>query len=366
MIKIATVVGARPQFIKAATLSRTFLNHPEIEESIIHTGQHYDASMSDVFFQELDIPEARYNLGVNKESIGEGACSSAFVLGKTVQDISRVLAKEKPRWVLVYGDTDSTLAGALAAAKDRIPLIHVEAGLRSYNSRMPEELNRVLTDRMSELLFCPTDRAVRNLHEEGFGSTGSKIFRSGDLMQDAALYYANKSKPILDINLPDEFILCTIHRIENTSDPTVLHQIFQSLDQIAAQMPVVMPLHPGTRKRLQESGYDISGSSVRFINPVGYLEMVFLLQHCRFVMTDSGGIQKEAYFFEKMCITLREETEWMELVENHCNILAGSDPEKITETAFRLWKSGNGNFVPGLYGKGEAGEEITRTILQNS
>lgn len=366
MIKIATVVGARPQFVKAAVLSRVFREFPETDEFIIHTGQHHDASMSEVFFREMEIPQARYNLGINKEAMRVGEQSPAFVLGKTVQEISRVLLQEKPRWVLVYGDTDSTLAGALAAAKNGIPLIHVEAGLRSYNDLMPEELNRVLTDRMSKLLFCPTDRAVRNLQEEGLGHTSARIFRCGDPMQDAALYYAKKSKPIVDVILPDDFILCTIHRNENTSEPTILRQIFQALEQIAVSMPVVMPLHPGTRKRLLENGYDFSRSPIRFIEPVGYFEMIYLLQHSRFVMTDSGGVQKEAYFFGKMCLTLREETEWTELVDNHCNILAGRETEKITESAAKLWNEPCRSFVPGLYGKGDAGREIARIIIQNS
>lgn len=363
MIKIATVVGARPQFVKAAVLSRAFSAYPEINECIIHTGQHYDTSMSEVFFQEMEIPPARYNLGINKNSVGEES-NAAFVLGKTVQELSSLLYREQPDWVLVYGDTDSTLAGALAAAKTGIPLIHVEAGLRSYNDLMPEELNRILTDRMSKLLFCPTDRAVKNLQEEGFDKTSARVFRCGDLMQDAAIYYANKSKPILDVNLPKSFILCTIHRKENTSNPTVLRQIFQALNQIAELMPVVMPLHPGTRKHLHAYGYDFASSPIRFIEPVGYLEMIFLLQHCHFVMTDSGGLQKEAYFFNKMCLTLREETEWTELVDNHCNILVGSDTERITEAAAKLCKSHTDAFVPALYGKGDAGTEIARTIIQ--
>lgn len=363
MIKIATVVGARPQFVKAAVLSRAFSKHPEIEEVIIHTGQHYDAVMSDVFFDELDIPRARYRLAMRKEDVAE---SPARALGRTVQDLAQVFEKERPSWVLVYGDTDSTLAGALAAAKDNIPLIHVEAGLRSHNARMPEELNRVLADRMSRLLFCPTDQAVRNLEAEGYGRLSNRIFRSGDLMQDAAGYYANRSKPIPKVTIPEKFVLCTLHRNENISDNTILDRLFKALEQTATRMPVVMPLHPGTRKRLSGNGYDISRSPIRFIDPVGYLEMVFLLQNCRFVMTDSGGLQKEAYFFGKMCLTLREETEWVELVHHHCNILAGSDTEKITSTALELWNQDRIAFAPGLYGNGHAGEEMAEIILKNS
>ncbi|MCM1532326.1 MAG: UDP-N-acetylglucosamine 2-epimerase (non-hydrolyzing) [Bacteroides sp.] len=365
-IKIATVVGARPQFVKAAALSRAFAGQPGIEEFIIHTGQHYDDAMSEVFFRELEIPSARYHLGISKETMPEGERNAASVLGKTVQEIARVLEREKPRWVLVYGDTDSTLTGALAAAKCGIELIHVEAGLRSYNDRMPEELNRVLADRMSRLLFCPTDRAVKNLQKEGFDRLSARIFRVGDLMQDAAVFYSPKAKPIPDIKECNNFVLCTIHRIENTSNPTVLNRIFQALDRVAERMPLVMPLHPGTRKRLQDNGYGFDRSNIRFIEPVGYLEMVFLLQHCHFVMTDSGGVQKEAYFFGKMCLTLREETEWTELVENRCNILVGSDVDKITETAGTVWESDTRNFVPGLYGQGNTGAEIARIILQNS
>lgn len=365
MIKIATVLGARPQFVKAAVLSRAFLEIPQIEEFIIHTGQHYDPGMSEVFFQEMDIPKPRYHLEINKDGIGERQ-SATGVLGKTLQALSQVLEQEKPQWVLVYGDTDSTLAGALAANKSRIPLIHVEAGLRSYNELMPEEINRVLTDRMSRLLFCPTERAVRNLQEEGFERRPVGIFRCGDLMQDAAIHYAKKAKSPLQIKLPDKFILCTLHRFENTSDPVILKRLFQALNHLAERMPILMPLHPGTRKRLLENACNLAQSPIRFIEPVGYLEMVYLLQHCHFVMTDSGGLQKEAYFFKKMCLTLREETEWVELVENKCNILVGSEADKIIASASALWQSPATDFPQGLYGQGTAGAEIASIILKNS
>lgn len=364
MIKIATVVGARPQFVKAAALSRAFLQHKEIEEFIIHTGQHYDEAMSDVFFSELEIPRPRYNLGINKEA--DTGLSPSERLGKAIEGIAKVLEKEKPQWVLIYGDTDSTLAGALAAAKSHIPLIHVEAGLRSYNEQMPEELNRVLSDRMSKLLFCPSDQAIENLKKEGFGNLSKRIFRCGDLMQDAAFLYENKAKQPLNIKLPNNFILCTIHRVENTSNPTILKRIFSALDTIAESMPLIIPLHPGTRERLGGINYGFASSKIHFIEPVSYLEMVFLLKNCRFVMTDSGGVQKEAYFFRKMCLTLREETEWTELVENKCNILTGTDPEKIIRTATSLLKTKDYPFLTGLYGNGDAAQTMVRIILQNS
>ena len=369
MIKIATVVGARPQFVKAAVLSRALESFPEFEQKLVHTGQHYDASMSEIFFRDLGMARPDYDLGINREALGVQECHEtgpAWRVGRMMQQLEAVFMREEPEWVLVYGDTDSTLAGAMTAAKLRIPLIHVEAGLRSFNMQMPEETNRILTDRLSRLLFCPSDQAVENLEKEGFGRFPVRVFRCGDLMQDAARIYASEAKPVDEVNDLNSFILCTLHRKENIENPTVLAQLMAALETVSARMPVVMPLHPGTRARLAVSGYDFKASPVRFINPVGYLQMVYLLQHCRLVATDSGGLQKEAYFFRKPCLTLRQETEWVELVERGYNILAGHDPRSIALQAEMLWKKDPAAFEPGLYGNGQAGMEIARAILECS
>lgn len=353
-MKIVTIVGARPQFIKAAVVSRAVTNTPGVEEIIIHTGQHFDTNMSDVFFEEMEIPRPQYNLNIN--GLGHGAMT-----GQMLEKIERVLLQEKPDWVLVYGDTNSTIAGALAAKKLHIKVAHVEAGLRSFNIDMPEEVNRILTDRISDVLFCPTETAVNNLKNEGYENIACRIENVGDVMQDAALFYASKSKkPVVEI--PADFALCTVHRAENTDDLKRLESIFKALEEISEKTPVVLPLHPRTKAKLTALGYDFDNSKIRFISPVGYLEMVWLLTNCRFVLTDSGGLQKEAYFFSKPCVTMRDETEWVELVENGFNTLAGADKEKIVELARKADAGSDMNFSLRLYGNGNAGEIIIENL----
>lgn len=354
MKKIITVVGARPQFVKAATLSRQF-QLLGIEEKIIHTGQHFDANMSDVFFQEMEIPKPAFHLDIH--SLSHGAMT-----GRMLEGIEDILLKEKPDHLLVYGDTNSTLAGALAAAKLHIPVIHVEAGLRSFNMAMPEEINRILTDRISNILFCPTDAAVSNLKKEGFENMPAKIFKNGDVMQDAAMFYANsailRSEIIKKAGLT-KFVLATIHRQENTDNPENLKNIIDGLNEIHKQVPVVVPMHPRTRNILAQN-YQLPDFII--IDPVGYFDMIMLLKSCELVITDSGGVQKEAFFFGKHCITLREQTEWVELVENGFNILVGSDRNKLKE-AFTILSSKKSDFSIDLYGKGQAAEKAANLIL---
>ena len=353
-MKIATIVGARPQFIKAAVVSRSIAKHSDIEEIIIHTGQHYDTNMSDVFFQEMDIPHPHYNLGINQMTHGA-------MTGRMVEQIEGILLNEKPDCLLVYGDTDSTLAGALAACKIGIPIAHVEAGLRSFNMAMPEEINRILTDRISTLLFCPTDTAVQNLKQEGYDNIDAHVIRSGDVMYDAALYYAQHAKAP-NCALPQSYILCTLHRAENTDDPQILGTLFKSLETISSTIiPIVIPLHPRTKSKLQEIGFDFAQSPILFINPASYFEMIYLIQHSQMIMTDSGGLQKEAYFFKKKCVTLREETEWVELVDVNANKLVGSDSDKILRTVTAMLEQ-NVDFALPLYGDGHTGDAIVERL----
>ena len=355
-MKVVTIIGARPQFVKAAVVSRVFAASSEIEEVIVHTGQHFDANMSDVFFEEMAIPKPHYNLDVN--GLSHGAMT-----GQMIEKIEKVLLEEKPDWVLVYGDTNSTIAGALAARKLHIKVAHVEAGLRSFNMDMPEEINRILTDRISNVLFCPTAMAVNNLRREGFENFDCTIIKNGDVMQDAALFYANRArKPLQEI--PQSFILSTVHRAENTDDVNKLESIFAALEEIVRHEPVVLPLHPRTRNKLNAIGFDFEDSGICFIPPVGYLEMVWLLKNCDLVMTDSGGVQKEAYFFNKYCITMREETEWVELVDGGFNMLVGSDRQRIVDGVNHfLVKKPNG-FEKKLYGNGDAGNKILDELLK--
>lgn len=348
-MKVVTVIGARPQFIKAAVVSRAIAETDGIEEVIVHTGQHFDRNMSDVFFEEMSIPKPQYNLNIN--GLSHGAMT-----GQMLEKIEEVLIKENPDWVLVYGDTNSTIAGALAAKKLHIRVAHVEAGLRSFNINMPEEVNRILTDRISDILFCPTNTAINNLLGEGYDNIDCEIVQVGDVMQDAAIFYASKAKhPQEDI--PESFALCTVHRAENTDDPKRLNNIFNALEKISETVPVVLPLHPRTRAKLLAMGFDFDNSKICFINPVGYLEMVWLLENCRFVLTDSGGLQKEAYFFSKPCITMRDETEWVELVEHGFNQLAGADTDKIVALVSKA-EAQKCDFTLRLYGNGNAGKVI--------
>jgi UDP-GlcNAc3NAcA epimerase len=353
-MRILTILGARPQFIKAGSISREIAKYKEIEEIIVHTGQHYDANMSDIFFDEMKIPKPNYFLGIGGKSHGA-------MTGQMIEKIEEVALKEKPDWILVYGDTNSTLAGAIVASKLHIKLAHIEAGLRSFNMKMPEEVNRILTDRVSNILFCPTDTSIQNLKNEGYENLDCKIVKSGDVMQDGAIFYKNLAvKP--NIEIKKDFILCTIHRAENTDDETRLRNIFEALEEIAKEKQVILPLHPRTKKILENLKLNIENLTI--IEPIGYLEMVWLIDNCDFVMTDSGGLQKEAYFFEKQCITLRDETEWVELVECGVNILVGANKEKILEAYTKNSEFNRENSKLDLYGGGKASENIIKELLK--
>lgn len=320
-MKIVTVLGARPQFIKAATLSRALFKDSEIEEIIVHTGQHYDQNMSDVFFEEMNIPLPKYRLNV-------GGVSNVQMIGNILIEIEKILIDEQPDWVLVYGDTNSTLSGALAASKLNIKIAHIEAGLRSYNNQMPEEINRIVTDRLSTILFCPSTQSINNLHKEGFKNYNCKLVCVGDIMKEGVSYYATKSSsPVNFKNSSRSFHLMTLHRAENTDNPVKLKSIFEAIEEIAKRNRIILPIHPRTKKRLQENNIQLK--NIEIIPPVGYKEMIWLISNANNVITDSGGLQKEAYFLSKHCITLREETEWKELVNNNFNVLVGANPEKI-------------------------------------
>ena len=354
-MKIVTVIGARPQFIKAATISRVIRSLPNVEEVIIHTGQHFDANMSDVFFEEMDIPKPDYNLEIS--SLTHGAMT-----GRMLEKIEQVLLDEKPDWLLVYGDTNSTLAGALAASKLHIKVAHVEAGLRSFNMKMPEEQNRILTDRISTVLFCPTAQAIENLKIEGYDNINIDKNISGDVMYDAALFYKQRAKMptiIQEQSFPDGFVLSTIHRAENTDDPQRLKSIIDALNILHKKTPVILPLHPRTKGIINSLGLEID---FFITEPVGYLEMVYLLENCKFVMSDSGGVQKEAYFFNKQCLILRDETEWTELVEYGSNVVVGANTDIILAAVDSLDSSKE--FDVNFYGTGDSAEKIISTLLE--
>jgi UDP-GlcNAc3NAcA epimerase len=358
MKKIVTVIGARPQFIKAAAVSRIIRKTETIQELIVHTGQHFNENMSAVFFKDMDIPEPDFHLEINNLSHGA-------MTGRMIEKIETVLLDEKPDFVLVYGDTNSTLAGALAARKLNIPVAHVEAGLRSFNMKMPEEINRILTDRISDILFCPTENAVRNLHNEGFKGFPCHIHQVGDVMYDAILYYGTMSSQHSDIFkkltlTENNYVLCTIHRQENTDNLNNLKSIVSALNDINHKLPVVLPLHPRTRKILEKNRINLAFDP---IEPVRYFDMVELLKGCGLVLTDSGGLQKEAFFFSKYCLTLREETEWIELVEHGYNLLVGSDPVLIKQGVERFCNK-EISYPPLLYGKGNAGNQIIEILMR--
>ncbi len=359
-MKIVTILGARPQFVKAGSVSREILVRKQrdenIEEVILHTGQHYDVNMSDIFFEEMQIPKPNYFLGV-------GGATHGAMTGQMIEKIEEILLNEKPDWVLIYGDTNSTLAGAIAASKLHIKIAHVEAGLRSHNMRMPEEINRILADRVSSVLFCPTQAAIDNLNKESVSAwgTNASVVLSGDVMQDGALYYQMLSQKPSEISVSKSFVLCTVHRAENTDDPIRLRNIISALNEIAKDQQAILPLHPRTKKILLQEKYDTSNLTI--IDPVGYLNMVWLIDNCSLVMTDSGGLQKEAYFFSKPCITLRDETEWTELVSAGVNKLAGADFNSILQA----YKDGfdNINYEAKLYGNGDASKKIVSYLLKN-
>ncbi|SFM75604.1 UDP-GlcNAc3NAcA epimerase [Chitinophaga sp. YR627] len=354
-MKIVTILGARPQFVKAAVVSREMLKNAGIREVIIHTGQHYDKNMSEIFFEEMEIPSPDYNLNIN--GLSHGAMT-----GEMLKGIESILLNEKPDYVMVYGDTNSTIAGALAAKKIHIKVAHVEAGLRSFNIRMPEEVNRILTDRISDKLYCPTQTAVDNLLREGYAALDGQIHKTGDVMLDAALFYSQKAKErsaIIDTLGLDKFILCTIHRAENTDDLNRLRSIVNAINEIAGSIRVVVPIHPRTRNILAKHAITVNFD---MIDPVGYFDMLNLITHCSLVMTDSGGLQKEAFYFKKNCVTLRDETEWVELVDNGFAVCVGSDTCKILEAYHALLHKDN-DFSLDLYGNGDASEKIVAGLF---
>lgn len=350
-MKILTVIGARPQFIKAAAVSKEINQHREVEEVIIHTGQHFDKNMSAIFFEEMGIPKPKYQLDIH--SLSHGAMT-----GRMMEEIEKIALLESPDFLMVYGDTNSTLAAALAAKKLKIKVIHVEAGLRSFNMDMPEEINRILTDRISDLLFCPTESAIENLKNEGFDNFNVLISNCGDVMEDAALQFSEiaekKSQIRKEIHLKDEYILCTIHRAENTDDIKKLRSIVEAINEINEAVHVILPVHPRTKKIFDQNEIKIEAS---VIEPVGYLDMLELIKNSKIIMTDSGGLQKEAFFFDKFCITLREETEWVELVKNGYNKISGSDKAKIIN-AYHYFKAEKFIKRHNFYGGGNASKRI--------
>jgi len=357
MKKILTIVGARPQFIKAAAISRILRDTyaDRIQETLVHTGQHFDHNMSEVFFEELGIPAPQYNLSISGGTHGA-------MTGRMLGSIEEVLIRERPDWVLIYGDTNSTLAGALAAVKLHIPIAHVEAGLRSFNTRMPEEINRIVADRMSALLLCPTETAVHNLASEGITQG---VVNVGDVMFDVSLYFRSladqRSNAIANLGLTrGEYVLATCHRAENTDDPARLQQIVSGLREIARTTPVVLPLHPRTRNIMAEAGLLDSLANIHVIEPQPFLDMIALEKSARAIVTDSGGVQKEAYFFQVPCITMRDETEWTETVSLGWNTLVGADAQRI-EAAFATARQGSLDATP--YGDGHAAAKIVDLIL---
>jgi len=350
-MKIVTVLGARPQFIKAAAFSRVVDKSDNVEEIIVHTGQHYDQNMSDIFFDEMNIPKPKYSLQTGGKTHGK-------MTGQQLEQVEKILLDEQPDLVLVYGDTNSTLAGALAAVKLHIPIAHVEAGLRSFNKKMPEEINRILTDQISDYLFVPSMGAKKNLLKEGISS--DKIFVVGDIMYDVSLYYKEKMvKPSWfdSLNL-NKFILCTIHRAENTDDAVRLTNIFKGLE--LSGKDIILPLHPRTLNKINKYKISIS-KNIHITEPVGYLEMVWLEVNSDLIVTDSGGVQKEAYFHNKFCVTLRNETEWVELVEQKVNELVGDDTNRILKAISRPLHTFSNK---GIYGEGNTRVSIIEVLAK--
>lgn len=359
---ILTVIGARPQFVKAAVLSRYLRDNPQvgITETLVHTGQHYDANMSEVFFREMDIPQPDVNLRMGSGSHGK-------MTGAMLAGIEELLLERKPDALLVYGDTNSTLAGALAASKLLVPVIHVEAGLRSFMMAMPEEQNRRLTDHLSAYLFCPTATAVKNLEAEGIADCAhdgsakpsadcKRVCMTGDIMYEASLYYRARNAVHVDDR---DFILLTVHRQENTDDIRRLAAIVDAVNALSEER-FVFPVHPRTRKILAQNNLSF-GAHVRLIEPVGYFEMIAYEENCKCVLTDSGGVQKEAFFFGKPCVTMRDSTEWVELVESGWNTLAGADTQRIIHGVRKLARPAD---VPPLYGNGDCAERICKELLK--
>jgi UDP-N-acetylglucosamine 2-epimerase len=381
-MKIVTVIGARPQFIKAAAVSRaihTFNraavqagSKKRIREILVHTGQHYDYLMDRVFFEELRLPKPHYHLGA-------GSGSHAVQTGKMLEGVEGVLGKEKPEITIVYGDTNSTLAGALAAAKLNIPVGHVEAGLRSYRRSMPEETNRLLTDHLSSILFCPTAQAVRNLSKEGIRNGDKTVVKNvGDVMYDSILYYSQlaekKSTILQDLDLLNpqsairnpQYYLATLHRAENTDNPESLKSILKALKEIGKDFPVILPLHPRTKKMMRVQRLIKEAKGIRLIDPVSYFDMLKLEKNAKAILTDSGGVQKEAYWFRVPCITLRDETEWMETIQGGWNVLVGTETEKIVEEVRKRVGRKHPSKGTGLFGDGKASGKIVQILSERS
>ncbi|GAB4324223.1 MAG: UDP-N-acetylglucosamine 2-epimerase (non-hydrolyzing) [Bacteroidales bacterium] len=380
MTEIMTIIGARPQIIKAAGLSRAIRNHfhDSIKETIVHTGQHYDDNMSKIFFDEMEIPEPDVNLNVGSDSHGRQTASM-------IEKIEELLMSRRPDWVVLYGDTNSTLAGALAAVKLHVPVVHIEAGLRSFNKSMPEEINRIVCDHSSTLLFTPTRTGLNNLIHEGFKIHSGPpftvdnpgVFHCGDIMLDNSLYFAEKarekSKVMEQLTLtPGEFILATIHRDHNTDNAERLHNIFDALMQTIRQydIDIVLPLHPRTNKMLNKNLDSRMLNDVRaearlkIVPPASFFDMIALEQNCRMVMTDSGGVQKEAYFFKKPVIILRPQTEWVEIAEQGCGRIADADPEAILAAVKHFSEGELPAFAP-IFGDGKAAEFICRKLINH-
>ena len=358
-MRVLTVVGARPQFIKAAVVSHKIAARDGISETLVHTGQHFDDNMSKVFFTELGIPLPDHNLGVSGGSHGA-------MTGRMLEALEAVIVEERPDWVLVYGDTNSTLAGALAASKLHVPIAHVEAGLRSFNKQMPEEINRILTDHCSDLLLTPTSVATCNLGNEGIDA--ARIVQIGDVMYDAALAFAARTKGAASVPArlglaPEGYVLATLHRQENTDDPARLRTIMDALARVAESVPVVLPLHPRTFKTLDREGLGGGAPGLHLIEPIGYLDMVALEKGAAAIATDSGGVQKEAYFHSVPCVTLRDETEWVELVDTGWNRLSPPVAGSVRIAEAILSVIGTRGEATGLYGSGDASVRLVDALL---
>lgn len=360
-MKIVTILGARPQFIKAATVSRKLNEYNstsknKIEEIVVHTGQHFDRNMSDIFFNELHIPTPKYNLGIN--SLTHGAMT-----GRMIEEIENILLIEKPEWILLYGDTNSTLAGSIAAKKLSIKVAHVEAGLRSNDNDIPEEINRVLTDRISDVLFCPTIDAVKKLESEGYRNFNCCIKQNGDVMLDSALYYKRfEKKP--RFNIPPRFILSTIHRQSNTDNVEYLKNIISAFNTYSEKIPIILPIHPRTKKYIQNNNITIS-DKLLLTDPVGYLEMIFLLKRADMVITDSGGVQKESYFFKKPCLILIDKSPWYELLEKGYIGINPESPELIISN-IDLMINKDIDYDLSMYGNGKASKKIVDFFINLS
>lgn len=362
MIKLLTIVGARPQFIKAAAVSRAITAHysNQIEQQILHTGQHFDNNMSKVFFEDLSIPAPHYHFAISGGHHGE-------MTGKMLESIEGVLLTERPDCILVYGDTNSTLSGALAAAKLQIPIAHVEAGLRSFNMASPEEINRILTDRISSQLFCPTQTAISNLTAEGIVQN---VHHVGDVMYDVSLFYRDVAKSVsnvlTELNVSSKsFVLATCHRAENTDDPSRLKEILTSLTYVTTKMPVIFPMHPRTRQIIQAANLERFIDKLIITEPLSFLDMIALEQEARLILTDSGGVQKEAYFYAVPCVTMRDETEWVETVKLGWNKLTGANVEKITKAVDNYLNAMPPHSDSNPYGDGNASNKILDHIIKN-